>query len=138
MEYTGYYNGVKITGAPSDVGSEGPPGKDGFSPTVETESINNGTKVTITDVNGPHSFDVMNGEQGPEGSLDDLKIDTKVMTRNLSGLSVHENLLVRVVDAESWLEMSDEEKKGLVFVELPDDVESIESYVTYINGSKIS
>ncbi|MBQ1437969.1 MAG: hypothetical protein IIZ07_08575 [Ruminococcus sp.] len=37
-------------------------GADGFSPTVQTEPISNGTKVIITDKNGAHSFDVMNGQ----------------------------------------------------------------------------
>ena len=34
------------------------------SPTVETEAIIGGTKVTITDKNGAHEFDVMNGVDG--------------------------------------------------------------------------
>ena len=50
----------------SVVGS-GPPGADGFSPTVSTESIENGTRVTITDKDGPKSFDVMNGKDGQGG-----------------------------------------------------------------------
>ena len=34
------------------------------SPTVETETIAGGTKVTITDKDGAHEFDVMNGVDG--------------------------------------------------------------------------
>ena len=37
------------------------------SPTVETEAITGGTKVTITDKNGAHEFDVMNGVNGAAG-----------------------------------------------------------------------
>lgn len=37
-------------------------GDQGFSPTVSFESIPNGTRVIITDVDGPHSFNVFNGE----------------------------------------------------------------------------
>jgi hypothetical protein len=37
-------------------------GPDGFSPTVQTEPITDGTKVTITDKDGAHVFDVMNGQ----------------------------------------------------------------------------
>lgn len=37
------------------------------SPTVETEAIIGGTKVTITDKDGAHEFDVMNGVNGPAG-----------------------------------------------------------------------
>ena len=34
-------------------------GKDGFSPTVDVKQIEGGYLVTITDKNGPHTFDVM-------------------------------------------------------------------------------
>ena len=37
------------------------------SPTVETETITGGTKVTITDKDGAHEFDVMNGADGAAG-----------------------------------------------------------------------
>ena len=37
------------------------------SPTVETEAITGGTKVTITDKDGAHEFDVMNGVNGTNG-----------------------------------------------------------------------
>lgn len=37
------------------------------SPTVETETITGGTKVTITDKNGAHAFNVMNGTNGTNG-----------------------------------------------------------------------
>ena len=37
------------------------------SPTVETETIAGGTKVTITDKDGAHEFDVMNGVNGAAG-----------------------------------------------------------------------
>ena len=42
-------------------------GTPGYSPTVETEPIEGGTRVTITDVNGPHVFEVRNGAQGATG-----------------------------------------------------------------------
>lgn len=40
---------------------------DGISPVVSTQSITNGTRVTISDATGNHIFDVMNGAQGPQG-----------------------------------------------------------------------
>lgn len=43
---------------------QGPQGEDGFSPVVTTTPIDGGTKVTITDKEGDHSFNVMNGEGG--------------------------------------------------------------------------
>lgn len=45
-------------------GAPGPAGADGFSPTVETETIEGGTRVTITDADGEHTFDIMNGKDG--------------------------------------------------------------------------
>ena len=37
------------------------------SPTVETEAIDNGHKITITDINGTRTFELMNGETGKHG-----------------------------------------------------------------------
>ena len=45
-------------------GEDGAPGDDGFSPVVSTQSIEGGTEVTITDAEGDHTFDVMNGTVG--------------------------------------------------------------------------
>ena len=39
-------------------------GADGYSPTVSIEDVPGGNQVTITDKNGPHSFDVMDGVDG--------------------------------------------------------------------------
>lgn len=47
----------------------GPSGASGFSPIVTTAAITtgtSGTRVTITDLSGSHSFDVMNGQGGGE------------------------------------------------------------------------
>lgn len=38
------------------------------SPTVEVEAIAGGHEVTITDINGEHTFDVMDGEDGEDGA----------------------------------------------------------------------
>lgn len=58
-------------GEPGPEGPQGPagqPGEDGFSPTVQTQVISNGTKVIITDASGPHEFDVLNGKDGGEAA----------------------------------------------------------------------
>lgn len=55
-------------GAPGTPGADGADGKDGVSPTVTTETISGGTRVTITDADGAHSFDVMNGQDGGEAA----------------------------------------------------------------------
>ena len=52
-------------GAP---GTPGTDGTDGYSPTVSTLAITGGTAVTITDVNGSHTFDVMDGANGRDGT----------------------------------------------------------------------
>lgn len=49
-------------------GATGPAGHDGFSPTVATSAIDNGTRVTITDASGAHTFDVLNGTGGGGGT----------------------------------------------------------------------
>ena len=52
--------------APSP-GEDGADGKDGVSPTVSVEAIDGGHRITITDVNGSHSIDVLNGKDGVDG-----------------------------------------------------------------------
>lgn len=51
----------------SSEGGDGKPGQDGFSPTIDLTPIDNGTKVTITDINGEKTFDIFNGENGRDG-----------------------------------------------------------------------
>ena len=51
--------GVLSIGVP--VGNNGDPG---VSPTVTVTDITGGHRITITDADGPHSFDVMNGPDG--------------------------------------------------------------------------
>ena len=51
-------------GAP---GAKGDPGDDGISPTVSVTAITGGHRVTITDAQGAHTFDVMDGPKGDPG-----------------------------------------------------------------------
>lgn len=53
----------------SGVVAEGVDGEDGFSPTVEVEEISSGHKVTITDEEGDHEFDVPDGTDGTSPSV---------------------------------------------------------------------
>ena len=48
-------------------GADGKDGKDGFSPTVTVTTITGGHRVSITDVNGTKTFDVMDGKDGATG-----------------------------------------------------------------------
>lgn len=62
---------VNITGPKGDdgdVGPQGSPGQDGYSPTVQVQDISNGTRVTITDKSGPHIFELLNGRDGSEAA----------------------------------------------------------------------
>lgn len=58
------------TGPVGPTGAKGEPGTNGVSPTVSVSpnSSNDGTVVTITDVNGTKSFEVLNGENGENGA----------------------------------------------------------------------
>ena len=65
-----------LVGPEGPSGAQGPAGQDGrdgadgasgFSPIVSTTPIASGTQVTITDLTGSHSFNVMNGEKGDQG-----------------------------------------------------------------------
>lgn len=51
-------------GQPGRDGDPGPQGQPGVSPTVSVEPISGGHKVTITDAEGQHPFDVMDGKDG--------------------------------------------------------------------------
>ncbi len=64
---------VGPTGGPGPAGPEGPAGSDGVSPEVTISAITGGHRVTITDAEHPtgQSFDVMNGEAGPQGPKGD-------------------------------------------------------------------
>ena len=55
-----------LTGSITGGGNNGGTGTgaDGYSPTVTITTITGGHKVTITDKNGPHNFNVMNGTNG--------------------------------------------------------------------------
>lgn len=58
---------VNIKGAPGTPGTPGTDGEDGFSLTVAVTDITGGHRVTITDATGPHTFDVMDGQDGTGG-----------------------------------------------------------------------
>ena len=64
-------DGSGSSGSGSDSGSSdsgtGKDGEDGFSPTVVVTPITGGNRVTITDVNGPKTFDVMDGKTPVKG-----------------------------------------------------------------------
>ena len=77
-------------GAKGDTGEQGPAGQngaDGYSPTVTVEDITGGHRVTITDAEGDHTFDVMDGQGGGGGTSDysDLTNKPQINSVTLSG-----------------------------------------------------
>ena len=50
------------------LGTVGPPGADGVSPTVEVTKIDGGHRLTITDKTGTKNVDIMDGEMGQTGA----------------------------------------------------------------------
>lgn len=46
---------------------KGDPGEDGVSPSVSITAITGGHRITITDANGTHTFDLMDGTDGKDG-----------------------------------------------------------------------
>lgn len=61
----GEFNGKD--GVDGKDGTNGLNGKDGVSPTFETEQIEGGAKITITDVDGTHEVLLKDGQQGVQG-----------------------------------------------------------------------
>lgn len=51
----------------TEVKAEAVDGQDGFSPLVSTTPIQNGTRVTVVDIDSTKTFDVMNGSDGKDG-----------------------------------------------------------------------
>lgn len=49
-------------------GEGGKDGKDGFSPVISISAITGGNRITITDANGTHTVDVLDGKDGKNGS----------------------------------------------------------------------
>ena len=49
-------------------GEEGEPGTPGFSPVIVVTNITGGHRVSITDVGGTHTVDIMDGEKGDTGN----------------------------------------------------------------------
>ena len=66
---------------------DGPPGDPGFSPTLAVSDITGGHRITITDVNGTHYVDVMDGEPGDPGDPGEPGADGVSPTVTISDIS---------------------------------------------------
>lgn len=57
-------------------GPAGNPGQDGVSPTLSVSTITGGHRISITDVNGTTTVDVMDGQDGTDGVSPEVTIAT--------------------------------------------------------------
>lgn len=87
-------------GAPGPQGIPGQEGQPGFSPEVTIFEITGGHRVTITDAEGDHSFDVMDGQ----GSIDDVTYAfiAERLYNNTTNLTDEQKLKI-----ETWLGLSE-------------------------------
>ena len=69
-------------------GTNGTNGVDGVSPTLSVAEITGGHRVTITDVNGTQTFDVMDGQDGQDGQ------------NGADGSGVTEDRVLEVINAQ--------------------------------------
>lgn len=73
-------------GPAGEDGADGQPGQDGVSPTVAVESITGGHEVTITDAEGAHTFDVMDGTT-PTVPVTDVQVNgTSVVSEGVANV----------------------------------------------------
>lgn len=68
-------------------GKDGQKGIDGISPTVSITPTTDGQHIVITDAQGDHSFDLTNGEIGPQGPKGDKGEPGKDGTNGKNGIS---------------------------------------------------
>lgn len=72
-------------------GTNGTKGVDGVSPTLSVAEITGGHRVTITDVNGTQTFDVMDGQDGQNGADGSGVTEERVLELINTQLGVVEN-----------------------------------------------
>lgn len=88
-------------------------GDDGYSPTVTVQDITGGHRVTITDAEGDHVFDVMDGQSGGGGTSDysDLTNKPQINGETLTGNKTASDLGLAEADEITDLETADAEQK---------------------------
>ena len=74
---------------PAEEGGGGEDGEDGFSPTISVSEITGGHKLTITDINGEKSVDVMNGKDGISLSKAEINSDGNLVLTFSNGSAVN-------------------------------------------------
>lgn len=98
------FTGTSAEWLDSLVGPEGPSGASGFSPTVSTTPITtgtSGTQVTITDLTGSHTFDIMNGAKGDQGPSGESYSGSLMPLIGDNGIAVTSNAGNAIVEISS-------------------------------------
>lgn len=95
------FTGTSAEWLDSLVGPEGPSGASGFSPIVSTTPITSGTQVTITDLTGSHTFDIMNGAKGDQGQSGESYTGSLMPLIGDNGIAVTSNAGNAVVEISS-------------------------------------
>lgn len=110
---TGATGATGPQGPRGEKGNTGAKGADGVSPTVQVETIDGGHRVTLTDANGAHAVDVLDGKPGKDAVVDatltqdgqaadakvtgekisQLKEDVKDLSKSVNGIELSKNLL---------------------------------------------
>ena len=74
-------------------------GEDGISPTIAITDITGGHRITITDADGAHSWDVMDGET-PTVPVQDVQVNgTSVLSNGVANVPIASTYLPGVVQA---------------------------------------
>lgn len=76
-------------------------GEDGFSPIVTISSITGGHRVTITDADGDHVFDVMDGEPGQPGYSPTASVSKSGKTATITITDQQGTTTATVTDGEN-------------------------------------
>lgn len=93
-----------LVGPQGPEGPSGASGASGFSPTVSTTPITtgtSGTQVTITDLTGSHTFDIMNGAKGDQGPSGESYTGALMPLIGDNGIAVTSNAGNAVVEISS-------------------------------------
>ena len=93
-----------LVGPQGPEGPSGASGASGFSPIVSTTPITtgtSGTQVTITDLTGSHTFDIMNGAKGDQGPSGESYTGSLMPLIGDNGIAVTSNAGNAVVEISS-------------------------------------
>lgn len=92
-----------LTGPRGPIGPTGNPGDDGVSPVVTVTAITGGHRVTITDAQGEHVFDVMDGEGGGGEDIFWATYNTTTEAEVTAAVTADKTVLCKISDEIFYL-----------------------------------